>query len=96
MKIETNLKVENPKRLKGKYIGVKEMAVNGPIESVFQGTSVEDSDFLPLRCPPSQIRRCSAHHWFSLSLSHTHDLRLHCEFIRPEAQTRSLIRRRFT
>lgn len=52
------------------HILVEEVAVDGPVESVFEGSAVEDPNPLLLSCPASYVRGCwhSAH----LSLSHTH------------------------
>lgn len=42
-------KIRREKKRRG-YILIEEMAMNGPIESVFEGTPIEDPNPLLLRC----------------------------------------------
>lgn len=49
------------------YILVEDMAMDGPVESVFEGSAVEDPNPLLLSCPTSCVRR--RRHCIHLSLS---------------------------
>ena len=50
------------------YVVVEEVAMDSPIECVFEGTPVQDPNPLFLRRPPSKVRcrRCQAHPSLSL------------------------------
>lgn len=62
--IREEIEIEKGKWEKNEwYVVVEEVAMYGPVESVFEGTAVEDPNPLLLRRAPSQVR-CRRSHTF--------------------------------